>query len=749
MIDTGSYEKLGLFYLGSEDAGGAPLLYASRDLVTHGVIVGMTGSGKTGLGAVLLEEAAIDAIPVIAIDPKGDLANLALTFPELRAQDFAPWAPPGQDPAALAQRAREGLAASGQSPERIARFASAIERTIFTPGATHGVPLSVAGSLAPPRVDDEATSRERAIATVSALLGLVGVDADPLRSPEHTLLTGVLTHAWSRGEALTIPDLLRLVQQPPFDKLGAIDLETVMSAKDRQRLALAINNAFASPVFAGFLQGAPLDIDALLFDPNGRPRLSIVSIAHLDEAARMFFVTVLLGELVAWMRRQRGTESLRALIYMDEAFGFFPPVAAPPSKGPMLTLLKQARAFGLGVVLATQNPADLDYKALGNAGTWMIGRLQTDRDKARVLDALESAGGDRSALEARLASLPSRTFVLHDVHRDGPATFTTRWALSYLRGPLDREQIATLTTKAPATASPFTGGAAPTARPVLGAGVEELFLVRSDLAAPTALRPGVLVRLGVSYTLAKAGLDHGQSATLIAPLAASGPTWSDAWWLTGEPPLASAPPAGVPFAELPAAAARAESYREWAKLASAHVARDRPIVLGHIAALDLYSAPGETPEAFAARAQLLARERRDAEIAKLRAKHETKIERAKAKLERIDDRIAREKSQRLDSGISAGATVLGALFGRGSMVSGAARAARSASRVARQGDDVARAEQQRAKADDDLVELDADLREAIATISATWDPAKLATVACPVRAKKVEVERVALVWVPT
>src|SRR3990172_8052895 len=171
----------------------------------------------------------------------------------------------------------------------------------------------------------------------------------------------------------------------PFGKIGVVDLESFYPAAERTKLSMRLNNLLASPTFASWLEGEPLDVAEMLYTPAGKPRLAIVSIAHLDDAQRMFLVTILLNEGLAWIRTQPGTSSLRAILYMDEVFGFFPPSANPPSKTPMLTLLKQARAYGLGVVLATQNPVDLDYKGLGNAGTWFLGRLQTERDKLRVL----------------------------------------------------------------------------------------------------------------------------------------------------------------------------------------------------------------------------------------------------------------------------------------------------------------------------------------------------------------------------
>ncbi len=463
------FEQLGAFYLGKQYDLPARqlqddlLLYDSKDLTTHAVCVGMTGSGKTGLCLALLEEAAIDGIPAIAIDPKGDLGNLLLTFPELRPADFEPWvdssaaAQAGKTTAEVAaetaDRWRQGLADWGQQPERIARFRDAVDIAIYTPGSTAGLPLTVLRSFdaPPPAVrDDLDLMRERITAAVSGLLGLLGINADPVRSREHILLSNLLDHHWRKGESLDIAGLIRAIQSPPFATVGVMDLESFYPSKARGELALALNNLLASPSFAGWMEGEALDIQRLLYTAEGQPRLSIISIAHLSEPERMFFVTLLLSEVLAWVRSQGGTSSLRALLYMDEIFGYFPPVANPPSKRPMLTLLKQARAYGMGVVLATQNPVDLDYKGLSNTGTWFIGRLQTERDKARVLEGLEGASAeagasfDRARMEQTLAGLGQRVFLMNNVHENAPIVFQTRWVLSYLRGPLTRDQIRAL-----------------------------------------------------------------------------------------------------------------------------------------------------------------------------------------------------------------------------------------------------------------------------------------------------------------
>lgn len=454
------------FYLGRDhdlaagETSAEPLLYKSKDLTTHAVCVGMTGSGKTGLCLSLLEEAALDGIPAICIDPKGDLGNLMLGFPDLEAESFRPWVDEsvasrkGLSKDEFAQQTadlwKDGLAGWDQGPERIQKYNDSVERLIFTPGASHGLPMTVLKNFnAPPKalMDDADAFRSRVQSAVSGLLALLGIDADPVRSREHILLSNVLTTSWKAGKDLSIADMIREIQSPPFDSVGVMDLETFYPEKERTKLAMDLNNLLASPSFAGWMTGQPLDVQQLFYSPEGKPRHSIISISHLDDAQRMFFVTILLNEVLAWMRTQPGTGSLRSLLYMDEVFGYFPPTKNPPSKEPMLTLLKQARAFGLGCVLATQNPVDLDYKGLSNAGTWFLGRLQTERDKMRVMEGLEGASAqagssfDKQAMERTLAGVGSRVFLMNNVHENAPRVFHTRWAMSYLCGPLSRQQI--------------------------------------------------------------------------------------------------------------------------------------------------------------------------------------------------------------------------------------------------------------------------------------------------------------------
>ncbi len=444
--------------------------YDPADLTTHAVVTGMTGSGKTGLCVGMLEEAALAGIPAIIIDPKGDLTNLLLHFPDLLPDDFKPWVDAEQARRAgktveqfaseTAEMWKKGLSQWGLDGQNIRDLKNSAQFTIFTPGSNAGVPISILSSLAVPDLpwnENREILRERISSTVTALLGLVGFDnIDPIRSREHILLSNIFEYEWSQGKDLDLTELILQTQTPSFDKLGAFPVDTFFPAKDRMELAMVLNNILASPAFESWREGQPLDIGSMLTTADGRPRHNIFYLAHLSDAERMFFVTLLLSAVETWMRTQSGSTSLRALLYMDEIFGYLPPTRNPASKQPLLRMLKQARAFGLGLLLATQNPVDVDYKALSNAGTWMIGKLQTDQDKQRLLDGLESAAGgiSRGDFDKLISSLGKRVFVLHNVHEKQPILFQTRWAMNYLAGPMTRTQIPALNRLANATASP-------------------------------------------------------------------------------------------------------------------------------------------------------------------------------------------------------------------------------------------------------------------------------------------------------
>jgi hypothetical protein len=793
------YEKLGSFYLGriwDPEAGAESrdelLLYDSKDLTTHALCVGMTGSGKTGLCVSLLEEAAIDGIPALVIDPKGDLGNLALNFPGLRPADFEPWIDPaeatrrGETVAEAAKRTaqlwRNGLADYGQGPERLERLAAAAEVAIYTPGSRAGRPLRVLPSLdAPPPAlrDDPDALGDRIATTVSGLLALLGVDADPIASREHILLSNLLAHAWQEGRSVDFAGLVGAIQAPPFDRLGVLDLESFFPARERQALALRLNGLLASPGFAAWLDGEPLDVGRLLRASDGRPRIAVLSIAHLGDRERMFFVSQLLNEVIAWMRAQAGTSSLRALVYMDEIAGYFPPVANPPSKPPMLTLLKQARAFGVGIVLSTQNPVDLDYKGLANCGTWFLGRLQTEQDKARVLDGLEGASAasgaafDRAKLDRLLSGLGKRVFLMSNVHEDRPELFHTRWALSYLAGPLTREQIKALARTGAASApeeapaapapEPLEGREASAAdRPLLPTGVPERF-VSPRLGAASGVfvhRPALLGRARLHYADAAAGVDHWEERVLLAPLRepVGADPWEESTLLAAPPALGIEPGVTGKFAPLPSLAAREKSYATWGKKLASNLYRTQPLVLHRHRRLRRTSTPGQSEAEFRAELQQALREQRDREVEKLRRKYAPKLARLEDRIAAAERRaeVQREQARetKVAAAVSLGATVLGALFGRRARSVGtvgrAATTARSASRIGREQADVSRAEERVAELQEDLRRLSDEFEDAASALELDVDPASIALEEKVIRPRKsdVEVEPVALVWTP-
>ena len=737
------YEKLGAFYLGKEyDTASRKrrdglLLYDSKDLTTHGVIIGMTGSGKTGLGIALLEEALIDNIPIIAIDPKGDLTNLMLNFPQLRAQDLRPWVneqdalnaglTPDQFAAKQADFWRKGLGGWGQDPERIARLRAAADFAVYTPGSSAGLPVSVLRSFAPPPAhvgQDMDLMRERIQTTATSLLALLGVKADPITSREHILISNILESVWAEGRALDLAGLIRAIQAPPFERIGVMDLDSFYPAKERFKLAMRLNNLLAAPGFEAWLEGDPLNINRMLFTENGKPRASIFTISHLSDAERMFFVSMLLNEILAWMRTQDGTSSLRAILYMDEIFGYFPPVKNPPSKAPLLTLLKQARAFGLGVVLSTQNPVDLDYKGLSNTGSWFIGRLQTDRDKERVLAGLEGAaagsGFDRGRMKEVLAGLGKRVFLLNNVHENAPVTFETRWVLSYLRGPLTREQIkilmadkksaaapAAAVSPQPAAAPPTAGAGAPAVSsagepPVVAPGINVMYLAASGAGQGLMYYPAVAGWLDVYYSSVKYKVDATRKLA-IAALLEDGPVAVD-WDQAEEIGLSSddlqtSPLTGANYAGLPSAAEKAKSYSKWNKDLLRWIRQNRPLTLYRSKRFKLTSSPEESRSEFLSRVTQAAREKRDLEVEKLRRKYSSKFNTLQNRLMRAEQAIQREqeqaKSKKMETMVSFGTAILGAFLGRKTVSSRSATrfgtAVKSAGRMRKERLDVARA----------------------------------------------------------
>jgi hypothetical protein len=799
------YEKLGAFYLGREvDAQTGertedPVLYDSRDLTTHGVIIGMTGSGKTGLGIALLEEAAMDRIPVLAVDPKGDLTNLLLTFPELDASNFRPWINEdaarqrGQDPdayaAGQAELWRKGLQDWGQDAQRVRRLREHTDFAIYTPGSEAGLPVSVLRSFdapAPELVADADSFRERVHTAVTELLGLLGLDSDPVRSREHILLASILDDAWRKGRSLDLGALIQSIQQPPFTRLGVMELESVYPAKDRFALAMQLNGLLASPGFQSWMTGEPLDIGAMLYTPEGKPRLTVFSIAHLGDAERMFFVTMLLSAVLGWMRGQSGTTSLRAIVYMDEIFGFFPPNANPPSKTPMLTLLKQARAFGVGMVLATQNPVDLDYKGLGNTGTWFIGRLQTERDKMRVLEALDGAMAGSNAiprpqLDRMLSGLGSRVFLMHNVHRGAPTLMTTRWVMSYLAGPLTLTQIRTL--MAPRK-TPVAAAAPPPPRQAVVQGMPGLLesrpilpnAIRQFFAAPFAkveglhYRPALLAAIDVRYSSARHGVEETRHLQPMVEFGDGPLAFSPDRAILVDLPLDlldTQPAADARFAPLPEEATDPRSYASWGRELVRWVQGSQPVILYSSRAHKVISRLGESERDFRMRLADLGHEVRDRQADHLRRRYESRFRTLDERLRRaeqaVEARTAQSRQAKLNAGITAAGALLGALSGGkrggakggllGALLGGSATratgAARSAGRAAQTRQGVAHAQETVEAVRQQIAALEADLQEELNRLQETADSEEaLEEILVRPALNAMNVRLTALVWLP-
>jgi hypothetical protein len=825
------FEKLGAFYLGKAyDLENKTLLdnfvmYDARDLTTHAVCVGMTGSGKTGLCIDLLEEAAIDHVPAIIIDPKGDITNLLLTFPELRPEDFRPWINvddarrKGMSEDAYAQNQadlwRNGLAQWGQDGERIRMMKETADFTIYTPGSDAGMPVSILQSFAAPQLSWDTESealRERIQGTVSALLGLVGIEADPVRSREHILLSNLFEHFWRQGEDLDLAKIIISIQDPPIRKLGVFDLDTFFPQKDRFELAMLLNNIIAAPAFQSWLQGEPLHIPSFLATQSGKTRHSIFYIAHLSEPERMFFVTMLLNQLITWMRSQAGTTSLRALVYMDEVFGFFPPVANPPSKKPMLTLMKQARAFGIGMVLTTQNPADLDYKGLTNAGTWFIGRLQAERDKARLLEGLESASAqagnvlNRGELDAIISSLGKRVFMLHNVHESKPIIFNTRWAMSYLRGPLTRMQIRDLVPKADypvaqpqATSAPAyaASGAAPaavpasqpapepvpeveespysTSPPILPASIQQIYLPLDVPASKAEMevekKAGGAVTVNSRRILYVPALLGMGSVHFVKNTKAVQVEEEEAFSLLAQPPrsigtvrweqaealqlatrdLLDRPESESYFDVMPDTINESKDLTAIRGELEDHLYRSRSLTLRYNPATKLYSQPGEDDREFSLRVNQAARELRDDDVDELEERYERKIKTLEDRLRSA--RVALEKQEanarlrKQDALLSAGETVLSLFSGRRRSISAAAR---KVSSISTSKASIDAAEEKVEVLEDDIEELKQDLKLETSEIVERWEGMleEYEDLVIKPRRTDIEVTLFALTWVP-
>ena len=788
----------------THDRTGDEVRIGTDQFTTHGVIVGMTGSGKTGLGVVLLEEVLSSGLPTLVIDPKGDLTNLALTFPALSPGEFRPWIDEGQANAAgstpdeFAQQQSElwtkGLLGWGLTSQNIAQLRATTDFTIYTPGSQSGVPVNIVGSLqVPADMSDAEIVGDEIEGYVSGLLGLVGIQADPLSSREHILLSNLINHSWTEGRALDLAGLVGLVGNPPIRKLGVFELDQFFPPNDRMQLALKLNGLLASPSFAAWAEGPALDIQSMLYTADGKPRCAIVTTAHLSDEERQFVTSLMLTKLVTWMRRQSGTTDLRAMLYMDEVAGYLPPTANPPTKKPIMTLMKQARAFGVGVVLSTQNPVDIDYKALSNAGTWMIGRLSTERDKARLLDGLTSAAGnvDISAVSDTISGLGKREFVLRRAGKDTTEVFTTRWAMSYLRGPMTRDQISDLmsaerataaaSVTESATAASSTSSTSATVAPTQSdladdettvmPEVAEGTLVRwIDIASPwladaggdsrgTRLSAAIVARVKLRYDETKADLIHDEEyECVITPLSETVDAGKAIAVDYDDRDLRDTPPEGVVYRMTDARLANKTFFSGIETDLKEHLYRSMTMQVPGNADLKLYGRPGETTEQFQLRCARAADDLADAEIAKLRDKYEVQVTKLRDQIAAAEDRIdvleEESKSKRNSELLSTAGSILGGLLGgksRGGLLGKLGGAAGRRGRTKASEERVDAVENKVERLQESLGDLEHELADEVTEIDARWMAAARAItpIEIPLEKSDIQVTQLVLAWLPT
>ena len=784
------FEKLGLFYVGqdvdkeTQAYSGELTLLKNKNFTTHAAIIGMTGSGKTGLGIGLIEEAAIDNIPSIVIDPKGDMGNLLFTDPAFSPSSFEPWVAdearskdkPVEDHARdVAEMWRQGIESHHQDASRVAKFAE-VDKTIYTPGSSAGIAVNVLSSMdAPPSqiLEDSDSFTSYLSSTISGLLALVGVEADPVESKEYILLAQIISSAWMEGQDLGLEDLIGRIISPPFKKIGVLPLDSFYPQNERFKFATRFNSIIASPTFKAWMEGQTLDIQRLLYDTDGKARIAIFSIAHLNDDERMFFVTLLLNKYIAWMRRQSGAQSLKTLLYMDEIFGFFPPTKNPPSKEPMLLMLKQARAFGVGVILSTQNPVDLDYKGLSNIGTWFIGRLQTRQDIDRVIDGLGGKTGssfDKKEISTLLANLKKRTFFLKSAHLDDIRLFGTRWVLSYLKGPLKRDEISTLMSgkKAalagsaknaavaqPAPEQPATAKQAPT--PVAG-GFDSYITIdnsipqffKPGISGNPNFRPALVADVELHFFNQTRGIDLNENFGLSLPLHESD---FDLDWERADrgselhghfTRLPTRAPANINYAPLPA---QISGDRNLAKAKN-----ELKNWLYHANKLELYrttraprmeSEPYESLGDFKVRVADALNDAKEEAIDKLKDSYARKEKTLVDRLQRAMASLEKEKGDTTHSYIKVGATVLGALFGKSR-----ASIATAGTRILKERGDVGRAQARVKKYQDDIEALGFELEEKVDELSNRYsiDHMDIEEFAIKLRKTDIVVDPIALLW---
>jgi len=771
-----TFEKLGLFYLGKDldketmEATEALTLLKNKNFTTHAAIIGMTGSGKTGLGVGIIEEAALDNIPSIIIDPKGDMGNLCLVDATFSPKVFEPWVEDEarskeEDVSKYAEKIanmwKEGISSWGQTTDRAAKL-QAVEKTIYTPGSSAGVAINIMSSLeSPPAevMEDSDTFTSYLKSTTTSLLSLIGIEADPLDSKEYILLAQIITKSWIAGESLSIEILIGKIIKPSFKKIGVLPLEDFYSQDARFKLATKFNSLLASPSFSLWLKGESLDIQKLLYDDQGKAKVSIFSIGHLNDDERMFFVTLLLNKYIAWMRRQSGTSALKTLLYMDEIYGFFPPTKNPPSKEPMLLLLKQARAFGVGVVLSTQNPVDLDYKGLSNIGTWFIGRLQTTQDIERVIDGLGGKVGssyNKSEIKTLLANLKKRTFFLKSAHLEDIRLFSTRWVLSYLKGPLKRDEISALMQ------------AQKEAQSIETESVEELSKKSTALESYQTIDDSIpqyfepdptqtnqfISTLGAIATVhfysQRKGIDESRDIILSLPLEKTqrNINWDDAREEEehfGNYP--HTPPSKASFQVLPDVILKDKGLKSTIRELKEMLYREEHLELMRCKSPKLESKVGESLSDFTVRLKDILDDEKEIEIDKLQARYAKKEKTLLARLSRAKERVEKESSDSTSSMIEAGIAVLGALFGKSSPTK-IGRAVSKGSKILKERGDMSRAEERMVSIEEDIEALEYELEDKIDELNEKYniDNCEIETYTMKPRKTDIEVEECAIVW---
>ena len=777
------YEKLGLFYLGkdidkaTQETTDALTLLKNKNFTTHAAIIGMTGSGKTGLGIGLIEEAAIDNIPAIVIDPKGDMGNLCLTDSTFSAANFEPWVEDEartkeKDPSEYAEKIasmwKSGIEGSHQDSERVAKFAK-VEKTIYTPGSSAGVSINILSSLdTPPSeiLEDTDSFASYIKTTVSSLLALIGIEADPLESKEYILLAQIITNSWLSDASLDLEDLIGRIISPGFKKIGVLPLEGFYPQAERFKFATKFNAIIASPTFAAWLNGDDLDIQKLLYDDQGKAKIAIFSISHLSDDERMFFVTLLLNKYIAWMRRQSGTSALKTVLYMDEIYGFFPPTKNPPSKEPMLLMLKQARAFGVGIILSTQNPVDLDYKGLSNIGTWFIGRLQTTQDIDRVIDGLGGKVGssfNKKEIKTLLANLKKRTFFLKSAHLDDIRLFGTRWVLSYLKGPLKRDEIKTLMRSQKAQlvnesieqkeTSPITTDGYETYSG-LDNSIPQRFMV--DLTGRNEYTASIMAHTTLHFFNQTRGISEEED--LCLNLAISPDDHQVDWDLSS--PASEEISGNECFSQLPTQAPSDAKYaplpdylKSDKKLRSATTElkgwlyHEHKLELFRCRSPKLESKPYESLVDFKVKVNDLLNEKKEIEIEKLQERYGKKEDTLLKRLARAEERLEKEESDTTGSMFTTGIAVLGALFGRSSTAK-VGRAISRGRRMLKEKGDVSRAEGRIEEVKEDIEKLEYELEDKIDELAEKFDvdAVTIEEFAIKLRKTDIEVESIAVVW---